>query len=153
MNKLHLKIGTSSSNELVLEDLGIDSQHLELFCDEYGNVFITDLESANGTFVNDQKLNGFKLLVAGDKVRLGKTYIFYWENFILNANFDKKKEADFAKVISIDKPSPSPSPSPSPPPSSKVSFLNWIMASRINLQLFIIYGIIVFLLIFMYIVL
>ena len=147
MNKLHLKIGTSSSNELVLEDLGIDSQHLELFCDEYGNVFITDLESANGTFVNDQKLNGFKLLVAGDKVRLGKTYIFYWENFILNANFDKKKEADFAKVISIDK------PSPSPPPSSKVSFLNWIMASRINLQLFIIYGIIVFLLIFMYIVL
>ena len=147
MNKLHLKIGTSSSNELVLEDLGIDSQHLELFCDEYGNVFITDLESANGTFVNDQKLNGFKLLVAGDKVRLGKTYIFYWENFILNANFDKKKEADFAKVISIDKPSPSPSS------SSKVSFLNRIMASRINLQLFIIYGIIVFLLIFMYIVL
>ena len=50
MNKLHLKIGTSSSNELVLEEVGIDPHHLELFCDEYGNVFITDLKSTNGTF-------------------------------------------------------------------------------------------------------
>ena len=86
MNKLHLKIGTSSSNELVLEEVGIDPHHLELFCDEYGNVFITDLKSTNGTFVNNQALDGFKLLVAGDKVRFGKTYIFDWENLILSPN-------------------------------------------------------------------
>ena len=40
MKKLHLKIGTSSRNELVIEGSGIDSHHLELFCDEYKNVFI-----------------------------------------------------------------------------------------------------------------
>jgi hypothetical protein len=86
MNKLHLKIGTFSNNELVVDEAGIDPHHLELFCDEYGNVFITDLKSTNGTFVNDKALDGFKLLVAGDMVRLGKTYFFDWENLILSSN-------------------------------------------------------------------
>jgi len=71
MNKLHLKIGKFSNNELVVDEAGIDPHHLELFCDEYGNVFITDLKSTNGTFVNDKALDGFKLLVAGDR--------FAWE--------------------------------------------------------------------------
>ena len=63
MNKIHLKIGKSLSNELVIDDSGIDPHHLELFCDEYGNVFITDLKSKNGTFVNDKALDGFKLFL------------------------------------------------------------------------------------------
>ena len=102
MNKLHLKIGTSSSNELVLEEVGIDPHHLELFCDEYGNVFITDLKSSNGTFVNDQALDGFKLLVAGDKVRFGKTYIFDWENLILSPN-SVEKQLDVVASLESEK--------------------------------------------------
>lgn len=94
MNKLHLRIGSSPNNQLILEDLGIDAHHLELFSDEYGNVFITDLESKNGTFINNIPLKGFKLLQAGDKLRLGQNYNFDWEN--LNQNnkhvFSEQKE-------------------------------------------------------------
>jgi len=162
MNKLHLKIGTSSSNELVLEYSGIDPHHLELFCDVYGNVFITDLKSKNGTFVNDQQLNGFKLLGAGDKVRLGKIYIFDWENFVLNANFGKKQEGSVQSVAGVDKPKPIPKPTPileSIPTSSSPTSLNSNFSdkmndsSKINRELFFIYGLILVVIALMFIVL
>ena len=144
MNKLHLKIGTSSNNELVLEEVGIDPHHLELFCDEYGNVFITDLKSTNGTFVNDQALDGFKLLVAGDKVRFGKTYIFDWENLILSPNSVAKQVDVVASLESEKIPTAIPTATP---------IVNYQDSSKINKELLIIYGVIFVLLILLYIIL
>jgi pSer/pThr/pTyr-binding forkhead associated (FHA) protein len=144
MNKLHLKIGTSSSNELVLEEVGIDPHHLELFCDEYGNVFITDLKSTNGTFVNDQALDGFKLLVAGDKVRFGKTYIFDWENLILSPN-SVTKQLDVVASLESEK---TQIAIPIETPISNNEDL-----SKINKELFIVYGVIFVLLILLYTIL
>ena len=144
MNKLHLKIGTSSSNELVLEEVGIDQHHLELFCDEYGNVFITDLKSSNGTFVNDQALDGFKLLVAGDKVRFGKTYIFDWENLILSPN-SVTKQLDVVASLESEK-TQTAIPIETPKSNNEDS-------SKINKELFIVYGVIFVLLILLYTIL
>ena len=144
MNKLHLKIGTSSNNELVLEEVGIDPHHLELFCDEYGNVFITDLKSTNCTFVNDQALDGFKLLVAGDKVRLGKTYIFDWENLILSSNSVAKQVDVVASLESEKIQTAIPTETP---------IVNYQDSSKINKELFIVYGVIFVLLILLYTIL
>ena len=145
MNKLHLKIGTFSHNELVVDEAGIDPHHLELFCDEYGNVFITDLKSTNGTFVNDKSLDGFKLLVAGDKVRLGKTYFFDWENLILSSNSVAKQVDVVASVESDETPTPTISAMPTETPIA-----NYKESSKINKELFIIYGVIIVLLILLY---
>ena len=145
MNKLHLKIGTFSNNELVVDEAGIDPHHLELFCDEYGNVFITDLKSINGTFVNDKALDGFKLLVAGDKVRLGKTYFFDWENLILSSNSVAKQVDVVASVESDETPTPTISSMPTETPIA-----NYKESSKINKELFIIYGVIIVLLILLY---
>ena len=159
MNKLHLKIGTFSNNELVVDEAGIDPHHLELFCDEYGNVFITDLKSTNGTFVNDKALDGFKLLVAGDKVRLGKTYFFDWENLILSSNSVEKQVDVVESVESDETPTPTPTPTISamPTPTSTLSAMpketaiaNYKESSKINKELFIIYGVIIVLLILLY---
>ncbi len=84
MNVIHLRIGSSKKNQVILENVDVDADHLELFCDKYGNVFITDLDTVTGTFINGQALKGFRLLKVGDKVNLGKNYLFDWENFILN---------------------------------------------------------------------
>ena len=146
MNKLHLKIGTFSNNELVIDDAGIDPHHLELFCDEYGNVFITDLKSTNGTFVNDKALDGFKLLVAGDKVRLGKTYFFDWENLILSSNSVAKQVDVVASVESEKTQTLSAIPTETP-------IVNYKDSSKINKELLIIYGVIFVLLILLYIIL
>jgi pSer/pThr/pTyr-binding forkhead associated (FHA) protein len=148
MNKLHLKIGTFSNNELVIDDAGIDPHHLELFCDEYGNIFITDLKSTNGTFVNDKALDGFKLLVAGDKVRLGKTYFFDWENLILSSNSIAKQVDVVASVESDETPTPTITAMPTETPIA-----NYKESSKINKELFIIYGVIIVLLILLYIIL
>lgn len=145
MNKLHLKIGKSLSNEIVIEDSGIDPYHLELFCDEYHNVFITDLKSINGTFVNDKVLDGFKLLVAGDKVRLGKTYLFDWENLILSSNSVAKQLDVVASVECDEIPTPPISTIPTETPIA-----NYKESSKINKELVIIYGVIIVLLILLY---
>ena len=145
MNKLHLKIGTFLNNELVIDEAGIDPHHLELFCDEYGNVFITDLKSINGTFVNDKALDGFKLLVAGDKVRLGKTYFFDWENLILSSNSVAKQVDVVASVECDETPTPTISAMPTETPIA-----NYKESSKINKELFIIYGVIIVLLILLY---
>jgi pSer/pThr/pTyr-binding forkhead associated (FHA) protein len=149
MNKLHLKIGTFSNNELVVDEAGIDPHHLELFCDEYGNVFITDLKSTNGTFVNDKALDGFKLLVAGDKVRLGKTYFFDWENLILSSNSVAKQVDVVASVESDETPTPTPTITITAMPT-ETPIANYKESSKINKELFIIYGVIIVLLILLY---
>ena len=148
MNKLHLKIGKSLSNEIVIDDSGIDPHHLELFCDEYHNVFITDLKSINGTFVNDQALDGFKLLVAGDRVRLGGTYIFDWENIILNVNSVKKQVGFVAPVESKEKIKPTPIPTPTPKETTTVNNKN---SSKINKEILVIYGLIMLIFLLIYI--
>ena len=150
MNKLHLKIGKSLSNEIVIDDSGIDPHHLELFCDEYHNVFITDLKSINGTFVNDQALDGFKLLVAGDRVRLGGTYIFDWENIILNVNSVKKQVGFVAPVESKEKIKPTPTPIPTPTPKETTT-VNNKNSSKINKEIFVIYGLIMLIFLLIYI--
>jgi len=150
MNKLHLKIGKFSNNELVVDEAGIDPHHLELFCDEYGNVFITDLKSTNGTFVNDKALDGFKLLVAGDKVRLGKTYFFDWENLILSSNSVAKQVDVVASVESEKTQTQTQTLSAIP---TETPIVNYKDSSKINKELLIIYGVIFVLLILLYIIL
>ncbi|WP_424980028.1 FHA domain-containing protein [Leisingera sp. S232] len=67
-----LSIGRSSSNGIVLSDHGISRVHAELFKNRDGGYSISDLESLNGTFVNEQKVSGTVRLRIGDTVGLGK---------------------------------------------------------------------------------
>ena len=140
MKKIHLRIGASPNNEVIIEDSGIDAHHLELFCDEYRNVFITDLSTKNGTFVNNQALNGFKLLKVGDDVRLGKTFILDWENLIFDSNFYKKTEVKVSLSKSED----------APTSASKSLSNEHKDSSKINRELYFIYGLIFLLIILMF---
>jgi pSer/pThr/pTyr-binding forkhead associated (FHA) protein len=82
MDKIHLRIGSAKDNQLVIESADVAPYHLELFCDTSGNVFITDLGSEQGTFVNNRRLDGFKLLKKGDRVHFGQQHVFQWEGFL-----------------------------------------------------------------------
>ena len=53
---LLLKVGKALDNDVVLNIPFISEYHLEIFRDVQGNVFMTDLNSSNGTFVNGNKL-------------------------------------------------------------------------------------------------
>jgi pSer/pThr/pTyr-binding forkhead associated (FHA) protein len=136
MNKIHLRIGGAKDNELVIESVDVAPYHLELFCDSSGNVFITDLNSEQGTFVNNRRLNGFQLLKRGDRVRFGQNHTFLWEEFI-PVQFNKAPEV--RKEIKEEKErvnvTPKKQVATSNPPSVN------------NKQLYVIYASIIFLLI------
>lgn len=65
-------IGRSPASTLVLEDEYASSRHARLTPSEQG-WWIEDLGSRNGTYVDDERLNGPRLLNLGDVVRIGQT--------------------------------------------------------------------------------
>ena len=81
---IHLRIGSSPKNEIVVQNISVDSFHLELFSDTEGNVFITDLDTEAGTFVNGKRLKGYTLLGSGDYVQLGASYELKWAKYKLS---------------------------------------------------------------------
>ena len=106
MDKIHIRIGSAADNQLVIESKGIDAYHLELFSDPDGNVFITDLNTINGTYVNGRLLEGFTLLTDGDKVVLGQHHLFRWESYIQKKTSEKtnskeRKEEPIQSEVSI----------------------------------------------------
>jgi hypothetical protein len=66
-------IGRTADNDLALNDANVSTRHCELLA-EQGCLVVRDLGSANGTFVNEQRVSEARLK-NGDVVRAGKTQI------------------------------------------------------------------------------
>lgn len=73
-----LTIGRAPDNRLVLQDPQASSHHAEIRPDAQGYL-VVDLNSRNGTFVNEQRLMAQtpRLLISGDVVRIGATQLTY----------------------------------------------------------------------------
>ena len=70
-----LIIGRDETCDLSLQDKGASRQHAEIF--KIGDMcFIRDLESKNGTFVNDNRITE-EMLRDGDRVQIGGTVIIF----------------------------------------------------------------------------
>lgn len=55
-NEHSIVVGRDASVDLQLEQKTISRRHAQIDCDRQGNLFITDLESANGTFLDGVRL-------------------------------------------------------------------------------------------------
>jgi len=69
VTSLPLRIGRSSSNDIVIKDASVSRHHARILL-QNGRLLILDENSANGTFVN-QKRTRLKKLHDGDEVQLG----------------------------------------------------------------------------------
>ncbi len=65
-----LTIGRAETCDIVLEDSFISQVHAKLSKNDKG-VVLEDLDSTNGTFLNNRKVRGSKQTFQGDRVRLG----------------------------------------------------------------------------------
>lgn len=69
-----LTIGRGGQCALVLDDAYASTVHARLF-NRDGMVFIEDMGSTNGTYLNRQKVTSPTELQRGDKVKIGKTVL------------------------------------------------------------------------------
>ena len=81
-----IKVGRGSDNDIVLTENQISTHHVEFFMDESGLVFITDMGSKNGTFINGVRLAESAKLKTKDKVRLGSLDVDWMEYFRVKPN-------------------------------------------------------------------
>jgi len=77
MTILDIFIGRDANNNLAIEDDFVSGNHLRIFKGKnFDDVwFIEDLESTNGTLLNDEPLKIVKKLQPKDKVKIGLTTI------------------------------------------------------------------------------
>ncbi len=75
MRSATLAIGRAPDSQVVLADPLASSRHARLVA-EPGGVVVEDLDSTNGTFVNDQQVSR-QLLAPGDRLRIGQTEMVF----------------------------------------------------------------------------
>ena len=69
-----ITIGKSSSNDIVVSsDPTVSRSHSFIHEDSYGEVFITDLNSTNGSYVNGERVVNKKKLNKLDIITVGNT--------------------------------------------------------------------------------
>ena len=76
MDRMKLTIGRSSRNDICISDPFASRLHAELR-QEGDQVLLVDNGSANGTFLNGQRVSGTIRLEPGDLIRIGETEIEY----------------------------------------------------------------------------
>ncbi len=67
-----LSIGRSAEADLRIEDRYASGVHARIFSRD-GRTYIEDMNSTNGTLLNDASLHGEAELIDGDLVRIGDT--------------------------------------------------------------------------------
>lgn len=90
VDKDQATLGRSSRAELHVNDVGISRNHARIIT--YGeDVFVEDLQSANGTYLNGDRLLNRQQLKDGDKITLGSTTILkFTYHDELEENFQKQ---------------------------------------------------------------
>ena len=70
-----MTIGRNEENDIVIDNLAVSALHARI--DKTGETYIlTDLQSTNGTFVNDTSITSYKLKHK-DKITIGKHLLFF----------------------------------------------------------------------------
>ncbi len=93
-----IRIGRKSDNDVVINDSTVSGYHLEIKKEDNGQVFITDLDSTNGTFVNGNQLIAHKTeqIDETDIVRVGNT-VLPWRNY-----FDESSQPAYPEQPASD---------------------------------------------------
>jgi hypothetical protein len=73
-----LTIGRTPPSDLVLNGADISRTHCRIVADDSG-VAVSDLNSTNGTFLNDRRIAATTRLTAGDRLQVGSYVLVYQE--------------------------------------------------------------------------
>ena len=71
----YIKIGRSSTNDIVINDITVSSQHAIITILDTKEVKIKDLNSTNGTFVNGKRITVETAITANDVIKAGNANV------------------------------------------------------------------------------
>lgn len=86
-----MTIGRHLSNDIAIQDPEVSRHHLRLrrVNDEHGEFALEDLQTTNGTWINEVELSGTKRLRSNDVIRMGSTvHLQYtWQPYQIRPEF------------------------------------------------------------------
>ena len=88
-----LVIGRQEPADIVIPDTQISRKHCRVGL-VMGELFVTDLESSNGTFVSGTRISGSKHVAPGERITIGAT--------VLEHEWRSKREVDAARELDAD---------------------------------------------------
>ena len=71
-----VSLGRGNDNKIIIKDPYVSKNHLKIVEDE-GNYYLEDLNSANGTYLNGDKIMDVIELKNGDRIRIGQVEFLY----------------------------------------------------------------------------
>jgi hypothetical protein len=77
LRKDRTSIGRSRDSDIFLDDLAVSRLHLTIYRDEQGRYMLRDENSANGVYVNGQRVMRDQLLEDGDEVQVGQVVMAF----------------------------------------------------------------------------
>ena len=92
-----VRIGRTAGNEIPLDHHGISREHAIITHDEYGNYFITDLDSRNGTYINGRAIQEKTKLTDGDLLRFCDLELVFFEYDTSSDNHLKSSESELRR--------------------------------------------------------
>ena len=69
-----IAMGRAASCRITFEDTYVSQMHARVFAAD-GRLYVEDLGSTNGTYLNRSKVTGRLLLAAGDQIQVGSTVL------------------------------------------------------------------------------
>jgi len=95
-----ITVGRQAENTIQIDNLAVSGFHARI--DQAGSDFIlTDLQSTNGTFVNDQKVVSHKLS-HGDNVVIGKHVLLFVSSDTGKVDPEEQQKMDMNKTMMLD---------------------------------------------------
>ena len=99
-NKESMTIGRKQGNDICIDNLAVSGYHARIDKTDHQYI-LTDLQSTNGTFVNDKKISSHKLR-HGDNIIIGKHVLLFVASEKERQEAEKAREPEFNKTMMLD---------------------------------------------------
>lgn len=82
-------IGRDEENDIIVSHITVSRFHAQIFRNENGECFLSDLSTPYGTFVNGEKITSDVKLKPHDRVFLGDNQLLNWTEPVLGVRYEE----------------------------------------------------------------